>query len=123
MAAYPGGVYGAISTPDVPSGGPASINSSTAKMPIGAMFRHNNGIYRYVKHAAGTGTVATVVGGPAYAKTLTPAATATDPATSRGRSPSRAMTRIGSTPTTTGSAANSCPPGDSCRDIGAGTRP
>lgn len=77
MAAFSGGIYGEVSLVQIPTGGVSTINDSTAKMPIGAKFRWNNGIYRYVKHSTGTGTIAALAGAPAYAKSITPAATAT----------------------------------------------
>lgn len=73
----PGGIFGYISTPDLPSGGPALSNDLAARMPIGAKFIWNGAGYRYVKHSTGTGTVTPVVGSPAYAKVLTPGATTT----------------------------------------------
>lgn len=76
MAAYPGGVYGGTLTQQVPSGGPAAVNDSTAKMPIGVKFLFNGAIFRYVKHNTGSGAVTPAVGAPAYAQALSPAATA-----------------------------------------------
>lgn len=79
MTAFPGGVFGnnQIAIPQVDTRGPQYNNDATAKNPIGGRIRWNNQIWRYVKHNAGTGTVTPVVGGPAWGKTITPAATAT----------------------------------------------
>lgn len=76
---YAGGVFGTINTPEVRSGGPANNNDSTAKMPIGATMTWNGARYRYVKFSSGTGTVAAIVGGPAYAKTLSVATATVQP--------------------------------------------
>ena len=77
MSAFPGGIYGVISTPEVDSRGPQYNNDATAKNPIGGKMLVNNVIWRYVKHNAGTGVVTPVLGGPAWGKTVTPAATST----------------------------------------------
>jgi len=77
MTAYAGGVYGEVTTLELPASGPAAVNHSTAKMPIGAKFRWNGAVYRYVKHSTGTGAIAAVIGAAAYPKALTPAASAT----------------------------------------------
>lgn len=77
MATTANGVYGAVGIIQLTTGDPATVNDSAAKMPIGAKFYWNGALYRYVKHSTGTGAVAATTGAPAYAKTLTPAATAT----------------------------------------------
>lgn len=77
MPAYPGGLFGGTLTPTVPTGGPSTVLDATAKMPIGSTFLWNGGVFRYVKYSKGTGSVATVVGGPAWPTVITPAATAT----------------------------------------------
>lgn len=68
----PGGIFGEISnTPEISTGNPATVNDATAKMPIGATFRHNGKKYRYVRFNNGTGNVAPVAGGPAWPHTIT----------------------------------------------------
>lgn len=60
----------------VPDGTPATFSEATLDHPgdYGKIFEENGCFYRIVKHAAGTGTVATVAGGSAYWKTYDPAA-------------------------------------------------
>lgn len=77
--ANPGGIYGQnqLAQPQINSLGPQFQNDSAPQNPIGGMIRWNNQLLRYVKHAAGTGAVTPAAGAPAYAKVLTPGATAT----------------------------------------------
>lgn len=79
MTTFPGGDYGLnqIANPQVDSRGAAFQNDLTPTNIIGGMCRRNNALLRYVRHRAGTGTVTPSAGAPAYAKTLTPEATAT----------------------------------------------
>lgn len=77
MAAFPGGVFGRLSTQEVHRDGPASQNDATAKMPIGAVLLWNGNLYRYVRFDNGTGNVASAAGYPAWPVAVTPAATAT----------------------------------------------
>lgn len=79
MAALPGGIYGAnmIAQPQIDTRGPQYNNDATPKNPIGGRTVWNNQIWRYVQHNQGTGTVVPLLGGPAWAKTFTPLATAT----------------------------------------------
>ena len=79
MPAYPGGIFGndQIALPQIDTRGPQYQSDATAKNPIGGKIRYNNVIWRYVKHDKGTGDVTPVKGGPAFGKTVTPAATAT----------------------------------------------
>lgn len=55
---------------------PATLNVVSLDAPgdLGKVFEQNGIQYRIVKHAAGTGTVATVAGGSAYWKAYDPAA-------------------------------------------------
>jgi hypothetical protein len=67
--------YGQHETVDLGVNGstPGAVNDATARVPVGAMFRFNGAVYRYVKHDPGT-AVATVAGGVAYWKSLSPSA-------------------------------------------------
>lgn len=78
MTAFPGGIYGLnqIATPQVESLGASYQNDATPKNPVGGMIRRDNTLLRYVKFSKGTGTVTPVAGAPAYAKTFTPAGSA-----------------------------------------------
>lgn len=77
--ANPGGVFGnnQIAIPQIDTRGPQYNNDLVAKNPIGGKIRWNNQVWRYVRHDQGSGTVVPVLGGPAWGKTITPAATAT----------------------------------------------
>lgn len=77
--ALPGGIYGEnqLGQPQINSAGAQSQNDATALNPIGGKCRVNNQILRYVKHSVGSGSVTPSAGAPAYAKVLTPLATAT----------------------------------------------
>jgi|SRR6267142_1849115 len=77
MTTFPGGIFGDIAMPQIESRGPQYQNDATPKNPIGAKCRWNNTILRYVRHDKGSGSVVPNVGGPAWGKTITPAATAT----------------------------------------------
>lgn len=79
MTTYPGSINGnnQSAQPQIHPSGPAFNNDLTPQNPIGGKILWNNQVWRYVRHKAGTGTVTPVSGGPAYAKTLTPGATAT----------------------------------------------
>lgn len=77
MPAYPGGIFGRSLTPQIPTGGPSTVLDATAQMPIGSTFLWNGAGYRYVKFDGGSGPANSVIGGPAFAVALTPAATAT----------------------------------------------
>ena len=74
MTTNPGSINGLnqIANPQVHASGLSFQNDSTAQNPVGGMIRRHNGLFRYVKHSAGTGTVTPVAGAPAYAKVFTP---------------------------------------------------
>lgn len=76
MTTFAGGIFGDIAMPQIESRGPQYQNDATPKNPIGAKCRWNNTILRYVQHHQGVGVVVPVVGGPAWGRTITPAATA-----------------------------------------------
>lgn len=84
MPAYPGGIFGISNTNSVPGTGaggtattPFSALDATAQNPIGSTIYWNGAFYRYVKFSKGTGTVSSVVGGPAWATAITASATNT----------------------------------------------
>lgn len=76
MATFPGGIFGQIAHPQVDSRGPEYQADLTPKNPIGGKIKWNGRVLRYVKHLGGTGSVTPLAGGPAWGKTVTPAATA-----------------------------------------------
>lgn len=79
MTTFPGGIFGnnMIAQPEIDARGPEYQNDATARNPIGGKIRWNNKILRYVRFDNGTGNVTPSAGGPAWGKTITPAATAT----------------------------------------------
>ncbi len=74
MTTNPGSINGLnqIANPQVNSLGLSYQNDATAQNPVGGMIRRHNGLFRYVKFSAGTGTITPSAGAPAYAKTFTP---------------------------------------------------
>lgn len=79
MTTFAGGIYGEnqLAQPQVHASGPQYNNDLNPVNPIGGKMRWNNQVWRYVRHNAGTGVVTPVNGGPAWGKSIIPAATAT----------------------------------------------
>ena len=74
MSVYGDGLsaFGNLQTVEIPSTGPQAANDATAKAPLGALYRYNGNLFRYVKFNNGSGDVAALTGGVVHWKTLTP---------------------------------------------------
>lgn len=66
--------FGSYQTAEVTTGNPATVNDSTAKNPLGILYRHNGAIWRYVKFDNGQGNVASAAAGVAHWFALSPSA-------------------------------------------------